>query len=224
MIFRNHFLASLDAHQAALLAPHLVHVTLNVGQVVYDVGQDVDTIYFPGSSVIAVIATMKDGRSAEISTIGREGVVGVASALSRKLCSATVEVQTGGTAITLPASRLRSEVSASPRLVELLMASVHGRIVHAEQLVACTMLHSLSQRLARWLLAAQDRTDNSLINTTQERLATVLGVQRTTITAAAQHIRSKGLIQYERGEIRILDRPGLIGLACECYEEPEVVQ
>ena len=217
MAARNRFLAALDPADLALIAPGLTDIELTTGEVLYQPGQRVETVYFPNSALISIVTAMQDGRSVEVSTAGFESVVGTVLALSGAPSHAQVFVQVPGKARKLAAARLREAAVSSPSLLRLLMRYVQQDIAFSEQSVACNALHGATARLARWLLVTQDRVDSTKIPLTQEYLAIMIGVQRTTATASALALKSAGLIRYMRGKIEILDRAGLEAAACECY-------
>jgi CRP-like cAMP-binding protein len=199
------------------LSPFLTESALSGGQVLVTPGDKVENIYFPSSAVISIVTPMLDGRSVESGTIGFESVVGLISGLSGEPSPNRVFAQIGGGAIRLPVARLRERCFASQSLMKLALSHIDATACQEQQSVACNALHDASARLARWLLMTQDRVDGSLLPLTQEYLAIMLGVQRTTVTATAVSLKKAGLINYQRGAITIADRAGLERHACECY-------
>lgn len=217
MHLKNRVISSLTSTQFGAIAPCLTEMHIQTGQTLYEPGDFVEAIFFPTDAVLSVVTVMKDGRCVEAATIGNESVVGVVTALAGVAARARTFAQIGGGALRLPALRLRELVLEHPSLMKLLFVHVHGDIAQSEQSVACNALHSAKQRLARWLLLSQDRVGSSIITLTQEYLAIMLGVQRTTVTAAAQALRTEGIVLYRRGRIEVIDRAGLERAACECY-------
>jgi CRP-like cAMP-binding protein len=217
MNFRNLLLSHLSEDQYEAISPYLSEVVLPAGQVLYQAGDPVDFVYFPSGAVTSVLSVMKDGRCVESATIGYESMVGAVPALSGAPAHGRTIVQIGGSAVKMPAARLRDQAFASPGLLKMLLGFVRDDIAQAEQSVACNALHLASQRLARWLLLTQDRLGAAIVPLTQEYLSVMLGVQRTTVTATAMALKAAGLISYRRGQVEIIDRAGLERAACECY-------
>ncbi|QTC90261.1 Crp/Fnr family transcriptional regulator [Brevundimonas goettingensis] len=216
--FQNQVLSNLGEDDLAALLPHLVAVTLRKGDVLTEQDGPVDEVYFPGTADLANVMMFADGRAVETSTVGSEGVSGLAAFLAGAPCSWRVVVQIEGTAWKLAADVLRRQIQASPALLARALELTHDYQSQAAQTAACNAIHEVAPRLARWLLLVQDRTDQSEILLTQGDIATLLGVQRTTINAAASELRSAGAIDYRRGRVHILDRTALRGVACSCYE------
>jgi CRP-like cAMP-binding protein len=196
--------------------PSMSEISLPQGRVLYEVGGPVEVVYLPSSAVASVVTVMSDGRSVETSTIGRESGVGLLNAVSRRPMESRVFVQVGGAAFRMPASALRNQVLKSADLNALLLVHVHATLVQTEQFVACNALHNAEQRLARWLIMTADRTGTPSFPLTQEYMAVMTGVQRTTVSALAATLKERGLIGYRRGQVEILDRKGLSAVACEC--------
>lgn len=217
MNFRNYFLSSVNAADLEALGPFLTETALSNGQVVLIPGDRVETIYFPSSAVFSIVTPMLDGRSVESGTIGFESVVGLISGLSGEPSPNRIFAQIGGGAIRVPVDKFRERCFASPSLMKLALSHIDATACQEQQSVACNALHDASARLARWLLMTQDRVDGPLLPLTQEYLAIMLGVQRTTVTATAVSLKKAGLISYQRGAINIADRAGLERHACECY-------
>ena len=190
---------------------------LSAGQTLYSPGDVVQAVYFPGDAVLSVVTVMQDGRAVEAATVGNEGVVGVITALAAVPAHARTFAQIGGSIFRLPAAHLREMVAESPQLLKVLLVHVHQSIAQSEQSVACNALHSARERLARWLLLSQDRVGSAEIKLTQDYLAVMLGVQRTTVSSLAQEFKQCGAIRYSRGRILIIDRPALEDATCECY-------
>lgn len=213
----NAFLSALEAEDFARIRPDLTHLHLEAGAVVFEPDQPVDFVYFPTSAVLSVITVMGDGRAVETATVGSEGVVGLLPALGGTRSLSQTVVQISGDVQRLPVAGFRQLAFSSPSLRDLVVCHALLNTAQAQQSVACNALHDLVSRLARWLLLSQDRTRSRVIRLTQEYLAIMLGVQRTTVTMAARTLQDAGLIEYSRGAIRILDRPGLERAACECY-------
>ena len=217
MLLRNRFLASLAPADLASILPITVEVALARDEVLYEPGQRAEHVYFPSNALISQVTLMRDGRAVDTATIGYESIVGALLALSGGKSHARVFVQAAGQARRLPAVALRQLAAARPAVLERLMIHALQDAAMSEQCVACNALHPAADRLARWLLMTQDRLGSPTLPLTQEYLAMMLGVQRTTVTALAQALQSAGLIRYRRGSVEILDREGVEARSCECY-------
>lgn len=217
MASSNHFLDSLSASDQAALEPALSRIELERDRMLVDVGEPVPMVWLPIASIVSVVAVVKDGRSMETRTIGRESGFGLLHALGSRISFERVMVQVGGPAWGLPIEVLSRETQRRPALVDTVARHAQATLAVAAQSIACNSLHSAEQRLCRWLLLTQDRLGSDVVPLTQEHLAIMLGVQRTTVTAIALLLQERGLISYTRGRIRVLDRDGLGRCACECY-------
>jgi len=218
MSYRNHVLATLDPVDLEAIRPHLDLVSLTKGQILTAQDAAVEDIYFPGSAYLANVMRFSDGRTVETSTVGCEGVSGLAAFMANAPCTWEITTQIEGDAWRLPVSVFRRQVEASPPLLAKILRLTHDYQSQAAQSAACNAIHEVAPRLARWLLLIQDRSGRPDIVLTQGDMATVIGVQRTTINAAASQLRSTGAIGYRRGTVTIRDREKLESLACECYE------
>ena len=214
---KNRLLSALPTEDRGLLAPHLVPVDLEKGRLIYDPGDLVDQVYFPNDCVISMMTLMENGAAIESATIGREGALGLMAAVAPRQSLSRAIVQAPGSALRIAAGPLHDVWSRSPALRDLVDRHSEALFGHAIQSVACNALHAVEARFSRWLLSCHDRIDSNTVNLTQEFLADMLGVQRTTVTAVAGSMQAKGLIRYRRGVVDILDRAGLEAMTCECY-------
>lgn len=214
----NRLLACLKPADRAILEPSMTAVLLNRGDVLFDSGQDVTHSYFPGPGVVAsLVIDMADGRAVEAATIGREGAVGGIVSAGSKPAFARAVVQIGGTALRMETTALETAKERSSAIRDLFSRYADTLLAQTMQSVACNALHALDARLCRWLLTTHDRVDSDEIALTQEYLAEMLGVQRTTVSGVARQLQERGLISYSRGRVVILDRHGLEASACDCY-------
>ncbi|MFN4176579.1 Crp/Fnr family transcriptional regulator [Phenylobacterium sp.] len=214
---QNRLLEALPFEDYALLSPHLTHVELERGRLLYDPGDRIDTVYFPHDGVISLMTLMDNGAAIESATIGPEGALGLMAAVAPRQSLSRAIVQTPLRAGRIGAERLHEAWEKSARLRDLVDKHTEALFGHAIQSVACNALHSVEARFCRWLLTCHDRISSDTMALTQEFLADMLGVQRTTVTAVARSLQEKGLIRYRRGVVDILDRAGLEALTCECY-------
>jgi CRP-like cAMP-binding protein len=216
--FRNQVLQSLNEVDRAALDPHLAEVSLVKGQVLTEQDHAVEAVYFPETADLANVMVFDDGRAVETSTVGSEGVSGLAAFMAKAPCTWRIVVQIEGSGLKLAADVFRRQVEASPELLTRALQLTHDYQSQAAQSAACNAIHEVTPRLARWLLLVQDRTNQVDIALTQGDIATLLGVQRTTINAAAGELRAAGAISYRRGTVRINDRSVLRAMTCNCYD------
>ena len=213
----NKLLASLDSEDLETLSRGLTPIALEKGALLYEPGDEIDLIYFPHNAVVSLMTLMHSGEAIESATIGREGAVGLPAGIYPRQSQSRVIVQVAGAASRLPAAQLQQACQQSERLRFMIDRHAEALYGHAIQSVACNALHSVEARFCRWLLCCHDRIDSDRVSLTQEFLADMLGVQRTTVTVVARTLQAAGLIRYSRGVVDILDRKGLEAITCECY-------
>jgi CRP-like cAMP-binding protein len=214
----NRFLCALPAESYDRLATELETVELRAKVVLWEPGAPIRSIYFPHTSVVSLIVPLQDDVSVEASTIGREGFLGVPVLLGGESTSTRAIAQVSGMASRLPASVFRRAIAEDGALRDLSLRYAQALFEQTAQSVACMAHHELSERCARWLLMTRDRVDGDDFRLTQEFLAIMLGVRRSTVTVAAGMLQRAGLITYQRGRVAILDRAGLEEASCECYD------
>ena len=218
----NRLLAALGTRDFEVLEPHLEVVALPRGKVLFEPGDDVHTTYFPcRKTMISLLIVTRDGREVEAATIGREGAVGGIVSEGHKPAFDRAVVQVPGSAFCISTSYLEAAKLGSARFGDLFSRYADALLAQMMQGVACNALHSVEERCARWLLATHDRAGDHIIQLTQESLAEMLGVQRTTVSAVTSSLAARGLIKTLRGRVEILDRKGLERVSCECYEAVE---
>lgn len=215
---RNRILLAMPAEEFALLASHLTHVDHELGQSLHRAGEPITYVYFVETGFISALTMLSEGQPLEIGLIGAEGAAGVSVVLGAKNSYSETMCQTGGGAYRISAKDLLSVVATAPHLRDLLLRYSHVFHVQVAQTAACNAHHELGQRLARWLLAAHDRSGVPELSLTQDLIAVMLGVRRSTVSIAASTLQKAGVIRYQHGRITILDRVGLENAACECYE------
>lgn len=213
----NHLLRLLSAEEYARLHKSMRRTSLALGDVLYEPGGLLDHVYFPTSCVVSCLYTMDDGSTAEMALAGNDGIVGIAVYLGGETMPHRAVVQIGGNALKMPARVLQEEFARGGRLQHILLRYTHALIIQISQTAVCNRLHSIEQRLCRWLLLCHDRVNGAAIAMTQEFIANLLGGRRESVTRAARHLQDMGMIQYSRGHIAILDREGLETMVCECY-------
>jgi CRP-like cAMP-binding protein len=214
---RNLLLGALPPDVLALLSPTLREVMLKRGCVLHEPGALIEHVYFPHDALIFRIAVMQRGEAVAAAAIGWEGAVGTAVALERTHAISRAMVQLPGMAARMPASDFRAAALRSPVLRKLVARFDAFQMEQLVQVAGCNAVHDLSARLSRLLLECADRVGDDF-ELTQEVLAQMLGVRRTTVTLVAQSLQVAGLIRYRRGRIELVDRAALQASACECYQ------
>ena len=215
---RNRLLLALPSRNLKLLMPELEHIPCQRGQILMDADRSLDHIYFPDSGVVSVVAVYANGSVIEMATIGREGFTSVLAVFGAKRSSARLLVQIPGSAAKMSRAAFTRAMESMPSFRSLMYAYVHAFLEQVLVSGACNGAHSLKERLARWLLMMRDRSDDDALPITQDLLAEMLGVQRPTITHAAQELERADLIARGRRQVTILDRQGLTKASCECYQ------
>jgi CRP-like cAMP-binding protein len=214
----NRLLTLLSDDDYERLRPHLVPVALDYRKSLYEASRPIEHVYFPINGVASLVLTTSDGASAEVGTIGSEGMVGLPVCLGDDDAPSSVYVQVPGTALQIDARIFRGELERSPALKLIVLRYAHAFFNQVAQSAACAHLHKVEQRCCRWLLMTRDRMPSGDFLLTHEFLGMMLGVRRTTVTDVMGSFQKAGLIRYRRGHVTILDEQALRQRACECYE------
>lgn len=214
----NEVLRSLPKATVERFRGALRRCDLAAGTVLYEVGDRVDSIYFPVSGLLCFVMPMRDGHEVETTSRGRDGAVGYVEVTGSGIMLSRVVVRIRGAAWRLPASDYQAAFDASPALRDHMQRRTEVLLADARQASACRVLHCATDRLGRTLMEAHQHTGERVFRLTQELLADMLGVGRTTVTHAALQLQSRGLIGYRRGVVTLVDLPGLEAHACECYQ------
>lgn len=218
----NRLLAAIPERDMELVERHLEVVALRRGQVLFEPGDDVAVTHFPcHKTMVSLVIVTRDGREIEAATIGREGAVGGIVSAGNKPAFGRAVVQIPGVAFAIPTANLEAVKAGSPAFADLFSRYSDVLLAQLMQSVACNALHSVEARCSRWLLSTHDRAGDHIIQLTQESLAEMLGVQRTTVTAVIQGLEERGLVRRHRGRVEIVDRKGLERASCECYAAVE---
>jgi len=213
----NRVLALLGPADFSLLEPHIKQVSLEQGTVLYDVGDVIEHVYFPHGGMISLLVVMRNGQSIETATVGREGMVGAATGLGTRFALGRAVVQLSGPASQISFSRFHAAASRSNSIRDVVLRYNDLLIGQIQQSVACNALHDVHERLCRWLLQTSDRAESNTVPLTQDFLAQMLGVRRTTVTMVARVLQASGIIRYRRGMIQVVNRSALEAASCECY-------
>ena len=215
---QNYLLAALPVEVFQRLQPNLEAVSLALGEVIYEAHDTLAHVYFPTTAIVSLLYTMENGRSAEMGIVGCDGLVGIAVFMGGDTTPNRAVVQSAGDALRLPLNAFRDELRRTGELHRLLLLYTQALLTQMSQAAVCNRLHSLDQRLCRWLLLSHDRLGSDNLVMTQELMANVLGVRREAVSVAAHQLQKTGLIRYKRGHITIVDRVGLESTVCECYQ------
>jgi CRP-like cAMP-binding protein len=213
----NHILEALPQPERERLFPHLQLVALPLGKVLYESGDTLRHIYFPTDSIVSLLYVLENGQSAEIAVVGNDGAIGVALFMGGETTTNRAIVQSAGSAYQLTGARLKEEFERHGETLHILLRYTQALITQMTQTAVCNRHHTVDQQLCRWLLLSLDRLPSAELIMTQELIAGMLGVRREGVTDAAGKLQKLGVISYQRGHIKVLDRPRLEQLSCECY-------
>lgn len=213
----NRLLAALPPADLELLRPHLQNVPFSVDTVLLRSGDEIEQVYFPDSGAIAFMFDMPDGQTVATTLIGSEGAIGALTVLgpSRSPVSATARL--AGTAWQISAPKLQAVFARSAAVQHVVQVHIRTQLLQLQHVAACNALHPVERRMARWLLELHDHVADDALPLTQEALAQLLGVRRTTVTLAMSRLRAAGVIKSDRRGLLEIDRNRLESVACECY-------
>jgi len=215
----NYLLAALPSDVFARVAPTLDVVPLKLKKILHKPGEAIHEVYFPGGGFCSIVTVLNDGEMVEVATIGRQGMLGVFAALTGdppSPAAAMVQAETD-TCYMMPVAAFRAEMDRHEAFYDLIARYAQALTGFIMQSTACNAVHSVEQRLARWLLMAHDRVGKDDFPLTQEFVAMMLGASRPTVTIVAGTLQKAGLITYHRGQVTIVDRKKLEAASCECY-------
>ena len=215
---QNHLLDALPAEVYERLLPHLELVTMPRGEVLYEAGGKLQHVYFPTDCIVSLMFVMENGTSAEIAAVGNEGILGISQFMGGETTPYRAVVQSAGNGYRLDAQLLQNEFNLGGPMPHLLLRYTQALLTQMAQTAVCNRHHSVEQQLCRWLLLSLDRLPSNKLAMTQKSIANMLGVRREGVTEAAGKLQCEGLIEYSRGHIRVLNRPGLEARVCECYQ------
>jgi CRP-like cAMP-binding protein len=214
----NRLLAALPSADYARILPSLTVVPLKLKSVLHKPGDPIRDVYFPGGGFCSMLTVLEDGSMVEIATIGREGMVGVSAILDGSPVTSIAMVQgQADTCYRMKVDAFRREIDRRGAFHELMAHYAQALFGFVAQSTACNAIHSVEQRLARWLLMARDRMGSDDFPLTQEFVAMMLGASRPTVTVVAGTLQKAGLIKYRHGHVTIMDRESLEAASCECY-------
>jgi CRP-like cAMP-binding protein len=214
---RNRLLAALPAADFALLEPHLTPRGFDRGAVLQQAGSPIEQVYFPHAGLISLVLAMPDGQNVEIALVGREGAIGLTAGIGSQLALNGAVMQSAGSGAEIAALALAEIAARSSAIRGMIVAYNDVLIAQIQQMAACNAVHDVEARLSRWLLQARDRIGSNEVMITQEALAELLCVRRTTVTLVCRTLQMRDVIHVRRGRIEIRDGVALERSACSCY-------
>ncbi|MBE9003163.1 Crp/Fnr family transcriptional regulator [Nostoc sp. LEGE 12447] len=213
----NKLLLTLPDPEYQRLVPHLERVNLELKQVLYEASEPITHVYFPDQAIVSLVCNQEDGSTVEAGIVSNNGMVGLPVILGGKSTTTTAFVQVAGGSSRMKAEHLKAEFNRGGELQSLLLRYTQALFTQVTQIAACNRLHTVEERLARWLLMVSDHVQSDAFPLTQEFIAQMLGCRRSGVTVAAGTLSRAGMIRYKRGNITILDRSDLEDTSCECY-------
>lgn len=216
-LIRNRLLAALPDEEYELLRPDLEPVSLSLGEILFEPPDRIRNVYFPTSSIISFLTELPNGDSVEVGLTGYEGFAGVDVVLGVDTASKVATVQAAGDALKIAAPVLKEAFNRGGKLQQYLLQYTHALMSQISASVLCNVRHKIDGRLARWLLMYHDRLESDEFTLTHEFMANMLGIRRASVSEVAKQLQEEGLIDYNRGQFRILNRAGLEAKTCECY-------
>ena len=217
LISENRILASLPKDDYQRLLPGLKHVSLKLGEVLYEAAEVIRHVYFPIKSVASFVWKTEDRGTIEVGMVGNEGMTGISIISGIKQLPYQTIVQGANGAMRMKATALIAEFNQYGALHDLLLQYMHGLFMQVARTAVCNRIHPIQQRFCRWLLMIRDRTSSDDLRLTHEFIGCMLGARRTDVTIAAGSLQKAGLIRYSRGRVTLLDVKGLTASACDCY-------
>ena len=214
---KNKVLLATPANEYELMRPDLMYIDLPSHLSLHESTQSIEFAYFPNRGMVSQVVVTDDGRTVEVGVVGKEGYVGAGLAVGLSRSPVREIIQIAGDGFRVTASALERILRSAPRLQVLLNRHTGLQGMQVAQTAACNRLHDIEQRLSRWLLMTQDRVDSGLLPITHDFIATMMGTDRSTVSVTASVLQEKGVIDYVRGAVKIVNRRKLEKTACECY-------
>ena len=213
----NRILKALPVEEYERLSAHLELVSMPLGEILCHPDEPITHVYFPNRGTVSLVSNFDDGKSVEVGMVGNEGMFGVCVFLGSISTPLLAQVQLPGDGLRMRTDVLKREFNKCGLLQDLLLRYTQAFITQIAQTAACNRAHPIEGRLSKWLLMCEDRANSKELQVTHEFIAMMLGARRAGVTEAAGGLRSRGLIDYRRGHLSILDRQGLESVTCECY-------
>jgi CRP-like cAMP-binding protein len=214
---RNKVLLATPDNEYALMRPDLTYMDLPHHLSLHEPTQNIEFVYFPNRGMVSQVVVTKDGRTVEVGVVGNEGYVGAGLAVGLSRSSVREIIQIAGDGFRMMGNALERILRSAPQLQVILNRHTGLQGMQIAQTAACNRLHDIQQRLSRWLLMTQDRVDSGVLPITHDFIATMMGTDRSSVSLAAAVLQEKGIIEYARGAVKIVNRRKLEKSACECY-------
>jgi CRP-like cAMP-binding protein len=213
----NRLLSAMPDSEYQLMRPDLTYIDLPSHLSLHEPTQKIDFVYFPNRGMVSQVVVTKDGRTVEVGVVGKEGYVGAGLAVVLNRSSVREIMQIAGDGFRIRGNALERTLQSAPQLQAIFNRYTGLQGMQVAQTAACNRLHDIEQRLSRWLLMTQDRVDSGVLPITHDFIATMMGTDRSTVSLAASVLQEKGIIEYVRGAVKIVNRRKLERSACECY-------
>jgi CRP-like cAMP-binding protein len=214
---RNKVLLATPDNEYKSMRADLTHVDLPSHLSLHEPTQKIEFVYFPNRGMVSQVVVTKDGRTVEVGVVGNEGYVGAGLAVGLNRSSVREVIQIAGDGFRMTGNALERILRSAPRLQVILNRQTGLQGMQVAQTAACNRLHDIQQRLSRWLMMIQDRVDSGVLPITHDFIATMMGTDRSTVSLAGSVLQKKGIIEYERGIVKIVNRRKLEKSSCECY-------
>jgi len=215
---RNKLLSATPDSEYKLIRPDLTYINLPSHLSLHEPTQKIEFVYFPNRGMVSQVVVTKDGRTVEVGVVGKEGCVGTGLAVVSNRSSVREIIQIAGDGFRMRGDALERILQSAPQLQLILNRYTGLQGMQVAQTAACNRLHEIEQRLSRWLLMTQDRVDSGVLPITHDFIATMMGTDRSTVSLSAALLQKKGIIEYVRGAVKIVNRRKLEKSACECYD------
>jgi CRP-like cAMP-binding protein len=215
---RNKLLLAMPDNEYELMRPDLTYVDLPGHLSLHEPTQNIEFVYFPNRGMVSQVVVTKDGRTVEVGVVGNEGYVGAGLAAGLSRSSVREIIQIAGDGSRVLGNALDRILRSAPQLQLMLNRHTGLQGMQVAQTAACNRLHDIQERLSRWLLMTQDRVDSGMLPITHDFIATMMGTDRSTVSLAAAVLQKKGILEYVRGAVKIVNRRKLEKSACECYD------
>ncbi len=214
----NKILLAMPDKEFALMRSDLKYIELPSHLSLHEPAQRIQFVYFPNRGMVSQVVVTKDGRTVEVGVVGQEGYVGAGLAVGLSRSSVREIIQIAGDGFRMMGNALQRILRSAPQLQLILNRHSGLQGMQIAQTAACNRLHDIQQRLSRWLLMTQDRVDSAALPITHDFVATMMGTDRSTVSLAAAMLQKKGIIEYARGAVKIVNRRKLEKSSCECYD------
>jgi len=219
---RNELLNGLPSPEQSIIAAHLVDVNINEGHMLYNAGDIIRDVHFPTTAIVSMMNVMRDGQTVEVASVGHEGLVGLRLFYEDDEAIARATCLVPGHAHKIPAEKFWPLLHEHPGIRHIIHQYAHACQFEVFQYAACNKIHTFPQRLARWLLTNEDRSNRRTFPLEQAKIGAILDVSIPRVRDMLHHLRDRGIMEFRGEQLSIINRPGLERIACECYERVQV--